>query len=194
MLAGLRAARAGFVAAAVATAIIATLIGITIPERLRQRQYAMDAAFNARLYTFNRALMEYRDLHGFIPARDDFITELRTLPDPNGSIAEALQGFDVNGYKPNAPLLAAKTKPLALRGSALRNAATRAEQPLCQPVSFTNYELCLTSEHRLFSTDDDFIMTDGLIMKTSEVAPPSTTTSSRTTHYASCPFSLGSAA
>ena len=177
MLAGLRAARAGFVAAALATAMIATLIGITIPERLRQRQYAIEAAQYAHYYTLNRALMEYRDLHGFIPARDDFITELRTLPDPDGLIAEALQNFDVNGYKPTAPLLAAKTKPLALRGSALRNAATRVEQPLGQPVSFTNYELRLPSEHRLFSTDDDFIMTDGLILKVSDPATPSTVSS-----------------
>ena len=175
-LAGLRAARAGFVAAALVTAMIATLIGITIPERLRQRQYAIEAAQYARGYTLNRALMEYRDLHGFIPAQDVVITELKTLPDPEGSIAEALQNFDVNGYKPTA-FVATKSKPQTLRGSALRNVSTRAEPPLGQPVSFTNYELRLPSEHRLFSTDDDFIMTDGLIWNVSDPATPSTASS-----------------
>ncbi|HVS21938.1 MAG TPA: hypothetical protein VHD88_08825 [Pyrinomonadaceae bacterium] len=167
--AGLRAARVGFVAAVLATIMIAGLIGITIPERLRQRQLAIEAAIYARGYTLHRALLEYRDLHGFIPAQDDVIAELKTLPDPNGSIAEALRGFDVNGYKPNAVLAATtRTKPQALRGSALRGAATRAEQPLSQGVSFTNYELRLPSEHKLFGTDDDFIMRDGLISKVSE--------------------------
>jgi hypothetical protein len=181
--AGLRAARVGVVAAALVTLVIATLIGITIPERLRQRQYAIDAAICARGYTLNRALLEYRELHGFIPGPDDVIAELRTLPDPDGSISEALQSFDVNGYKPRSADLAAattKSKPQALRGSALRNAAARAELPLDQAVSFTNYELRLPSEHRLFSTDDDFIMRDGLIQKISELTPPSASTSSRT--------------
>jgi hypothetical protein len=173
--AGLPAARMGFVAAGVTTAMIATLIGITIPERLRQRQFASDAAVYARGYTLHRALLEYRDLHGFIPGPDDLISELKTLPDPDGSIAEALQNFDVNGYRPNAVLAAAttKSKPQALRGSALRNAVTRAEPPLNQAVSFTNYELHLPSEHRLLSNDDDFIMRDGLITKVSESSPSS---------------------
>jgi type II secretory pathway pseudopilin PulG len=169
--AGLRPARIGLAAATVVTVMIATLIGITIPERLRQRQYSIDAAIYAHGYTINRALSEYRELHGFIPGPDEVIAELKTLPDPGGAIAEALQSFDVNVYKPRSSELAAataKSKPQALRGSALRNAATRAELPLDQSVSFTNYDLRLPGEDKILNTDDDLFMRDGQITKASD--------------------------
>src|SRR2546425_169031 len=62
--AGLWAARAGVLASALATALIATLIGITIPERLLARQQQHDAALKAQYYRLQRALTEYRELHG----------------------------------------------------------------------------------------------------------------------------------
>jgi len=171
---GLRLARAGFVVSVAVTVLIAILIGITIPERLRQRQDAIEAALHARGYALHLALLKYRELHGTLPTTDDLTRELRTLPDPDGSIADALRYVDANGYQATSVLASAsKGKGLALRGGALRNApvtSTNADPP---GVSFTIYELRLPSEHKLLGTDDDFIMRDGLIMKASDPPPPS---------------------
>jgi hypothetical protein len=164
---GLRAARLGFAGAAVVTLLIATLIGITVPVRLERRQWGIEAAIYARGYTFNRALLEYRELHGTYPTDPDkYIEALRTLPDPDGSIAEALRYADPNGYQATTQLAAAstKSKPLVARGVALRNvSSTTSAEPA--GVSFTSYELRLPSEHKLFASDDDFVLRDGVITK-----------------------------
>jgi hypothetical protein len=169
---GLRAARAGFLSAALVTAVIGTLIGVTVPARLRQRQDSIEAAMHARGYTLHRAFMEYRELHGTLPADPDkYIEALRTLPDPDGAIAEALKFVDPNGYQASAQLAAASTKvkPLVTRGVALRSVTTVAT-PETAGVSFTTYELRLPSEHRMLGPDDDFVMRDGVIYKASELA------------------------
>lgn len=175
---GLQAARFGLLSAVTAAVLIATLIGVTIPVRLERRQWGIEAATYARGYTLNRALLAYRDLHGTYPTDPDkFVEALRTLPDPDGSIAEALRFVDPNGYEPGAQLAAApKQKPLIQRGAALRdgNATTSAEPA---PLSFTTYRLRLPSEHRLFGSDDDYIVQDGVIKKASEVTSTSSTTS-----------------
>lgn len=181
--AGLRAARIGFVASIVVTAMIATLIGMTIPVRLQRRQWAIDAAVYARAYTLHRALLQYRELKGTLPTDIRDLGDKSILSDPDGSIAEALRYVDSSAYQAAGPMLASvptKAKPLALRGGALRNAAanTNADPP---GVSFTNYELHLSGEHRLFSTDDDFIVRDGVVTKTSET-PPSSASAHTGTH------------
>lgn len=167
---GLRAARLGFSSAITVAVLIVTLIGITIPVRLERRQWGIEAAAYARGYTLHRALLEYRDLHGTFPTDPDKYAEaLRTLPDPDGSIAEALRFADPNGYSATTQLAAASTKgkPLVARGTALRNVSpTTTSEPA--GVSFTSYELRLPSEHRLFASDDDFILSDGVIMKASD--------------------------
>lgn len=167
---GLRAARTGFVAAIVATALLAGLIGITIPERLRRHQWAIDAANNAACYTRARALLEYRDLHGTLPAQDDLVKELSTLPDPDGSIAEALRNLDVSGYEAGTVLAAASTKSKSLvpRGSAIRKAATP-DPATERGVSFTSYKWRLPGEDKILNTDDDVILQDGLITKLSDL-------------------------
>ena len=166
---GLRTARGGFVAATLATVIVGTLIGITVPERLRQRQLGIEAGVRARIYAIDGALMDYRELHGFIPPPDEMITELSKLPDPDGAIAAALREIDINGYKPTMVVAAASTKSKAtsLRSSALRNGVTRVDQPL-ESVSFTNYDLRLPGEDKILNTDDDLIVRDGLIMTVPE--------------------------
>jgi hypothetical protein len=171
---GLRLARAGFVVSVAMTLVIATMIGITIPERLRQRQDAIEAAIRARGYALHLALLDYRELHGTLPTPDDFSRELRTLPDPDGSIADALRYVDASGYQATSVLASAgKRKPLALRGGALRNAPPASANADAPGVSFTIYELRLPGEHKLLGTDDDFIMRDGLIMKASDPPPSS---------------------
>lgn len=162
--AGLPAARAGFSAAIVTTLMVGTLIGITVPERLRRRQWSIEAANKARGYTLHRALQEYRDLHGTLPPEEELVKQLGTLADPDGSIAEALRFGDANGYQVRPGLLAAaapKNKTLP-RGAALRNASLNTADP--PAVSFINYDWRLPGEDKLLNTDDDFIIHDGLVM------------------------------
>jgi len=169
---GLRAARIGFASAALVTLLMGTLIGITVPVRLERRQWGIEAAIYARGYTLHRALLEYRELHGTYPTDPDKYAEaLRTLPDPDGSIAEALRYADPNGYQATTQLAAAstKTKPIVARGIALRNIMpTTTTEPT--GVSFTSYQLSLPSEHRLFASDDDFVLKNGVVMKASDAS------------------------
>lgn len=164
---GLRAAQIGMGNAAAVIILLAILIGITIPARLRQHQYAVEAAIYARGYALDRAFHQYLELHGTLPEREDYIKELRTLPDPDGSIADALRFVDPNGYQATTEPIASKLKPLVQRGGALRNTSLKAiaDSP---GLSFTTYELRLPSEHRLFGGDDDYVMRDGVITKASD--------------------------
>lgn len=165
---GLRLARAGYSMAVITVLLMVTLIGVTVPERLRRHQWALQAAENARAYTLSRALLEYRDLHGTLPPQEDLVEQLRTLPDPDGAIAEALRFVNPKGYDATSVLAAAapKTKPLP-RGAALRNASlkTTSDPPA---LSFTNYELRLPGEDKKLNTDDDLIIDDGLVMTVPE--------------------------
>ena len=166
---GLRLARTGFSAAIVATLLVATLIGVTVPERLRRREWGIDAAENARGYTLARALLEYRERHGTVPPRDEWVQRLRTLPDPDGSIAEALNHVDVNGYEAISVQAAAAPKTRALpRGGAFQTVSlnTTADAP---PVSFTNYELRLPGKDKKPNTEDDLVVRDGLILTLTEL-------------------------
>jgi len=178
---GLRAARIGFSAAIASSLLLASLIGITIPARLRQRQYAIEAGMYARAYTLHRAMLEYREVHGTFPTDPERYAEaLRTLPDPDGSIAEALRYADPNGYQATTQIAAASTKnkPLVTRGVALRNVSP-ATAPEPTGVSFTSYQLRFPSEHRLFASDDAFVLQDGVITKVPE-GELATSSSSRT--------------
>ncbi|HMJ24804.1 MAG TPA: hypothetical protein VK475_03215 [Pyrinomonadaceae bacterium] len=172
---GLRAARMGFAASSLVTVLIATLIGFTIPVRLERRQWSIEAGNYARYYTRARALLEYRDLHGTLPAQDDLIKELGTLPDPDGSIAEALRNSDVTGYEASTVLAAtsAKSKSPVPRGSAIRNADTASGPVTERGVSFTSYKWRLPGEDKIPNTDDDVILQDGIINKVSDLAPSS---------------------
>ena len=180
---GLRAARAGFVAAILTTAMIASLIGITVPVRLERRQWAIEATTNAPYYTLARAQLEYRDRNGTLPSPDELIKELSTLPDPDGSIADALRNLDVSGYEPSTVVAAASTKSKSLvpRGSAIRNAATSANPVTDRGVSFTSYKWRLPGEDKILNTDDDVVLQDGLIQKVSELSPPSSALTSPNT-------------
>ena len=172
---GLRLARAGFVVSATVTVLIATLIGITIPVRLERRQWAIEAGIHATAYTRARALMEYRDLHGTLPSPDDLVKELSTLPDPDGSIAEALRNLDLSGYEATTVLAAASTKGKSFvpRGSAIRNAASAANPATDRGVSFTSYKWRLPGEDKILGNDDDVILQDGLIRPVSELSSSS---------------------
>ena len=174
------AARAGLITSGLATAVMATLICVTIPRRLEARRLGIDAGHYAEIYTIQRALVEYRERNGFFPAE---IRDLKDLPDPGGAIAEALLNVDPNGYKPTAVLAAASTKGISqpLRGGALRNALTNSSaDELDHGVSFTNYELRWPGEDRVLGTDDDFmVLRDGVIVRVSEISQQATASSTR---------------
>jgi hypothetical protein len=176
---GLRVARLGFGASALVTFLIAMLIGITMPVRLERRQWGIEAADKVPAYTFARAMLEYRELHGTLPLvdNDKVASELRTLPDPDGSIAEALRYFDPNGYQVGTVLAAAsaKSKSLVPRGSAIRNASMTVASTTDHAVSFTSYELRLAGPDKIPNNEDDIIIRDGVVMKASDLLTQPTT-------------------
>jgi type II secretory pathway pseudopilin PulG len=170
---GLNQARRGLIASAMVGLLIATLIGITIPARLRQREMAKDAAQAARGYAFARALDEYRLKFGTLPTT---LSDLKKVSDPDGTLAAALRDLgDLDsfpGYKPSADVAAvSKQKSPRLRGAVIRNASlTSTDDATPVGISFTNYELRLPGEDKLFGTDDDWLVRDGIAFRVSDVA------------------------
>ena len=159
-----RVARGGLWSIITVAVLIATLIGITVPERLRQRERRQEAAIYAQGYTIQRALLDYRARYATLPATLD---ELRRLPDMDGSIAAALVGIGAKAYSPSADLAALpKKKSGSLRGSALRNASLRSVDDSPEGgLAFTRYELRLPGPDNKLGTEDDWAMSDGLITK-----------------------------
>ena len=164
---GLRYARRGYTAAAVFPLLILIMIGITVPERLRRRNLGIEAGINAAGYRVDRAFDEYKKEFETLPSN---LSDLRRLPDADGSLSAALNQLDANGYKPGAELAAAPSKkPRPLRGAVILNASSdTADDVPTERISFTNYELQLPGADKLLGTEDDLIMRDGLITKASE--------------------------
>ena len=166
---GLRYARSGLLASVIVPALLVVMIGVTVPDRLQQRQDRLDAEANAPGLTMGRAFYEYQLQFGTLPA---VAKDLTRLPDKDGSIAAALQKIDVNGYKATADLAALPTKkPRPLRGVVIMNASLNGstDDLSSEAISFTNYELPLAGADKLFGTEDDMILIDGVISKASEV-------------------------
>ena len=169
---GLRYARMGYVSSAVIPVVIAFLIAITLPVRLEGLQLGRDAVPNAQGYTIARALREYQSTFGRLPNE---LGDLRQLPDPDNSIAAALSALDIsaypNAYKPSADVaVLPKQKPRPIRGAIIRNASLNnpTDDALADGLSFNNYELRLPGVDKLMGTDDDLIVSDGVITKVSE--------------------------
>lgn len=180
---GLGYAKTGLVASALVPVLIAVLISVTVPERLRQRQVALRAASEAVGYRIDRALLQYSIRYDTLPAE---LNDLRRLPDPDGSIAAALSNLDTSAYKPSADLAALpKQKSRTLRGAVIRNASMDAatDDLPGDGISFTNYDLPLPGADKLMGTEDDLIVRDGVIIKASESVrrPGTTTVSSKST-------------
>ena len=179
---GLRYARAGMLASALVPLSIAILIGVTVPERLKQRQEGIQAASYALGYTIARAELEYLAKFGTVAAEPN---DLRRLPDPDQSIAKALSNIDPAGYKANAEVAALpKKNPQPPRGAIILNASitTATDDTISEGLSFTNYELRLPGADKLTGTEDDLILRDGVITKVADaVRRPVTTTTTATT-------------
>ena len=168
---GLQHARAGLIASCTVGCLIALLIGVTVPERLRQRKVAKDAAILAQWYTFDRALFEYKLKYQTYPAD---LNELKErIPDPDGTLAQALASLDPRGYMPSADVAAVATeKSRTLRGAVIRRTSLASDTDDTPPggLSFTNYVLRLPGQDKIMGTDDDWIGRDGMIMRLSDVA------------------------
>ncbi|HKO98823.1 MAG TPA: hypothetical protein VJU86_17620 [Pyrinomonadaceae bacterium] len=164
---GRRAALRGYLASAAIPLLVLVLIGVTVPERLRQRNLGIEAGFRAHGHRVDRAYTDYQKEYETLPSH---LNDLKRLPDPDGSLAAALATLDENGYKPSADLAAAPTKkPRPLRGAVIMNASSEtADDVPTERISFTNYELQMPGPDKVLGTEDDLIMRDGLITKASE--------------------------
>ncbi|HYE64819.1 MAG TPA: hypothetical protein VD966_04510 [Pyrinomonadaceae bacterium] len=177
--AGQTIARGGLTASALVAVMMLTFIGVTVPERLRQRRRGIEAGFYAQGWTIKRALLEYRARYGTFPASLDDLRE--RLPDADGSIAAALAGIDSNAYKPSADLAALpKLKPRTQKGAALRRVSLTPTtvDALDEGISFTNYEVRMPGEDKVLGTNDDWTIRDGIITKPSPSAQQSSTSMS----------------
>ncbi len=177
---GFAYARGGLAASTLIPLMIAVLIAVTVPERLRQRQLGIEAGIQALGYTYDRALFEYRLKYGRLPSD---LSDLKQLPDPDGSIAVALNSLGLEpekfstAYRPTADV-ASRQRPVTLRGTVIRNASlsTIADDAPGEGLSFTNYELRLPGEDKLMLTEDDWIVNDGVITRAPQVGRRATTT------------------
>jgi hypothetical protein len=172
---GVNRARYGLVASAMVGLIIATLIGITVPARIRQRQMAIDAGYRAQFYTIEVALLAYRIRFGTLPT--DLKDLSKKLPDPDGSLAIALHNLgdldNYTGYKASADVAAVtQQKSPRLRGALIRRASfnTATDDTPSGGLSFTNYEIRLPGEDKVLGNDDDWVGRDGVIMRLADVA------------------------
>jgi len=165
---GMKHARRGLLTSALVSLLIATLIGVTVPDRLRQRQMSIEAGVNAKIHTISRAQLEYQSLHGTFPAN---LSDLYELPDPDGSIAAALSDVDQAGYQPRADIAVGPTgKARRLPGGTFRNASVSpaSEDQSAAGLSFTNYDLRLPGPDKVLRTEDDLLIRDGVIWKVSD--------------------------
>jgi hypothetical protein len=158
----LRYARRGYIASMAFPFVILLFIGITVPDRLTQRQIGIEAGLNAQAYRIDRAMVEYRVSFGTLP---DSISDLNRLPDADHSLAVALRNLDGSGYRPSAELAAVpKQKQQKLRGAVIRNASiSGADESITDRLSFTNYELLLPGADKVLGTEDDLILRDGIV-------------------------------
>jgi hypothetical protein len=100
-------ARRGLRAATAVCVLIAVLIGVSVPGRLRSRQDAIIASDYALGYRLDRALIDYQAQFGTYPSN---ISDLSRLPDEDGSLAAALRKIDPASYKATAVVAAAPQK------------------------------------------------------------------------------------
>jgi hypothetical protein len=163
--AGLGIARTGLALSALVTVAFAATIGITVPERLRQRQLGIEAGAQVPGYTIAAAVLKYKIEHnGTYPATLDELA--KHVPDPDGSLARALAVVDEHSYQPRSDLAASlpKSKTSKLQGAAVRKTAAIADDSIPPGLAFTNYELRLPGPDKIPGTDDDLLMTDGVFV------------------------------
>jgi len=167
---GVKYARHGLLAATAVAFLIALLIGITVPARLRQREMAKEAAIRSYWHTFEAAVLDYHSRYHSYPSD---LKDLRDhVPDPYGTLAEALAHLDPNGYHPYVDVaVAGVEKSRSLRGVAIRNASLTTPGDDASPggLAFTRFELRMPGEDGILGNEDDWIGHDGVLVRVTDV-------------------------
>jgi hypothetical protein len=158
-------ARAGLSTTFAVALLLAALVGVTVPERLRLKELARRAAENAVLYETDLALARYRKRFGTYPAS---LSDLRRLEDPDGSVARLLATVAPGEYRPEADLASLGAGRAKSRGrrrvSALpARAAGSADDIPGARISLDRYALTLPGRDKVLGTDDDLYIRDGRI-------------------------------
>jgi len=166
---GLTAAQAGFAMSALVAASITLLIGMTIPERLRQRELALRAADNALVYATHGVLLQYKMRYKTLPPTPD---ELRRLPDPDGSVDRVISILKSGAYSPETNLASIPSTIVKGRGRRISTVRTRfasaqtnTDDGPTGKVSLTNYEMMLPGRDKILGTPDDIKVQDGLTVE-----------------------------
>jgi hypothetical protein len=167
---GVKYARRGLLASSVVTLLIALLIGITVPARMEQRRLSKEAGIRAQGYALEQALTAYKIKYHTYPA--DLRSLAERIPDPDGTLTAAILNIDPNTYRPSADVASnASEKVRPQRGSAIRKASfTPTDDMPSGGLAFTNYAVVLPGEDKITGTEDDWIISDGIIMKQSDSA------------------------
>lgn len=168
-----RAVRLGIVASGLAVLAIATLIGVTVPARIQSYRISVDAEQYAKAYAYDRALTAYRNRFGTFPTVP---SDLRKLPDPDGTIAELLKDSNQSTYRPWTELASASTDNVTnpkLTGSDIRQVSINSGTDVVEsePVSFTSYELRTPGADGVYGTEDDVLIRDGMVAKAGAANP-----------------------
>ena len=170
---GLKYARRGLLASITISLLIAALIGVTVPARFRQRQMRIDAAIRADAAAVDLAFFRLQLLNKTLhPDQSTALERLATLPDPDGSIATALRVLETASYDPRAEVaVMSADKPLRLRGSVIRTSLNSTmDDSTPAGLAFIHYKLRLPGEDKILGNEDDWIATDGVIMKLADIA------------------------
>jgi hypothetical protein len=169
---GLTYARRGLMASMLVPALIAVLIGVTVPVRLQRRAWGLEAADIANRLRISSALNEYRTLYKTLPDKNRLKEDLAKLPDRDGSLAIALRELDLADYQPRAEIAANASRKRSLRGAAIERASLTSATDDATPagLAFIHYDLHFPGEDNILNTEDDWIDRDGVVMRLADVA------------------------
>jgi hypothetical protein len=162
-----RLAHAGFSLTLLVAFGAYALVGLSVPERLRQRRVAAESARNAEAYEPIKVLLEYQQQYGSLPASAD---DLRKLPDPDGSVARAAEMIRAGAYDPDATI-ASLPPARGAGGVGVRPVSLRPgldDMRGGQGLAFTNYTLRLPGPDRKLGNADDMFVRDGQFVRLPE--------------------------
>lgn len=162
-------AYSGLSASVLFALLIATCIGITVPERMRVRQRGFEAEQRAKLYLIDKALFAYRLRFGTLPTSSD---DLKNLPDNDGSIALAIAYMEEkSSYKPTTDIATNVEPPTNVKITKVSLTTKNDNPPLTEKIEFTNYEVRLAGDDGIYGNEDDVVMRDGIVVKADSLSP-----------------------
>ena len=169
---GVTYARRGLFASLAVPALIALLIGVTVPVRLQRRAWGLQAADTANYLRVSSALNEYRIAYKTLPDKSRWKEDLSKLPDPDGSLAVALREIDIADYQPRAEVAAISAPKRSMRGAVIQRVSLTSATDDATPegFAFIHYDLVLPGEDKILGTPDDWVDRDGVVMRVADVA------------------------